>query len=79
MVGRFSIRSIVGLAILGFACNALVLAQAPAPAHGRGGGAPAGGAAAPRPTPAALVMSASFQTGRGGQDRTVAVCSGERR
>jgi len=67
MVGRFSIRSIVGLAILGFACNALVLAQAPAPAQGRGGGAPAGGAAAPRPTPAALVMSASFKPAEAGK------------
>ena len=62
MVGRFSVRSIVRLATLGIACNALVLAQAPAPAptpapaQGR-----AGGPAAPRPTPATLVMSASFQ------------------
>ena len=36
MVGRFSVRSIVGLATLGFACNALVLAQAPAPAPAPG-------------------------------------------
>ena len=56
MVGRFSARSIVGLATLGFAFNALVMAQAPAPAQGR-----AGGPAAPRPTPATLVMAANFQ------------------
>ena len=62
MVGRFSVRSIVGLATLGFACNALVLAQAPAPAQGRGGGA-----GAPRPTPAALVMSANFQPAEAGK------------
>jgi hypothetical protein len=54
MSGRFSIRSIVGLAILGCACNVLVLAQGPA--QGR-----VGGAAAPRPTPATRVMSVNFQ------------------
>ena len=71
MIRRFSVGSTVALAaILGIGGCTLLLAQEPA--AGRAGARPA-------PDAGRSCHEGGVQGGRGGQDRTTAICSGERR